>query len=252
MSGFRLFRHAVLMVIDNIAVALRISFLPFLGLGAATYFVAVFLVQAAPPGTEGAGATSVSVILALLTLYVIVYVWVAVGWHRYVLLSIEPGPAWPLWSGAKIWAYVVAVLRLIPLSLLLGLIAGIIFSIPAAIFNNGSVSTNDGTVLGFLLGVTISYIAMRLSLVLPAAAIGEFMRVPDAWAKTKSFSKPIFVAALCVGVLTAIPNLLLLTPLAPILGSVMYSLVAQWFILMLGISMLTALYGHIVEGRELR
>ncbi len=62
------------------------------------------------------------------------------------------------------------------------------------------------------------------------------MRVPDSWSKTKEFSRPIFVSALCVGVLTAIPNLLLLTPLAPIFGGFVYFMVAKWFLLMLGIS----------------
>lgn len=252
--GYKIFRHSVLMLLDNISVALRLSFFPFLALAAAVYSLAVFEAEALPE-TDYVSPVSGAVvigILALIVLYLIVLVWVAVGWHRYVLQNIEPHLAWPVWNSERMWAYAGAFLRVIPITILYCFIALLFFLIPAAIFNGGSVSTDDGTFLGFLLGVVVSYISMRLSLVLPAAAVGEFMRVPESWSKTKELSKPIFVAALCVGVLTAIPNLLLHTPAAPIIGSFVYFLVAQWFLLMLGISIMTALYGFVVENRELR
>ena len=242
------------MLLDNISVALRLSVFPFLVLGAAFYLLTIFPMEGLAQADDISSATGPFLfgILALIATYLIVLVWVAVGWHRYVLQSVEPHLAWPVWKRDRIWAYAGAFLRIIPLSILFCFVALLIFIIPAALFNGGNVSTNDGTLLGFLLGVVISYITMRLSLVLPAAAIGEFMRAPDSWSITKEYSKPIFVAALCVGVLTAIPNLLLLTPLAPIVGGVVYFLVAQWFLFMLGISIMTALYGFVVEKRELR
>ncbi|WP_171132658.1 MULTISPECIES: hypothetical protein [unclassified Ruegeria] len=253
MLGYRLFRHAVLMLIDNTSTALRISFFPFFCLGVATYLLIVRLAGALESGAEStAEPVLVLFIFALVIMYPVVFVWVAVGWHRYVLEGIEPRLAWPEWNKDRMLAYAGAFFRTIPLAVLLGLAAIFVFLIPAVLFDDGSVSSNDGTILGFLLGVAISFLSMRLSLVLPAAAVGVFMRVPESWSATKEFHKPILFAALCIGVLTAIPDLLLQTPLAPMVGSFLYFIVAQWFLLMLGISIMTALYGHIVEKRELR
>ncbi len=253
MLGYRLFRHAVLMLIDNISHALKISLLPFVSLVVLTYVLLLVLAELAieTNGLEQSPMAWVGII-ALLSSYLIVLVWVAVGWHRYILEGVEPSLAWPDWKSDRMWAYSGAFLRIIPLSLLLCFAALLVFLIPAAVFNGGDVSTNDGSFLGFLLGVVVSYIWMRLSLVLPAAALGLYMRVPDSWSATKEYSKPIFAAALCVGILAAIPNLLLLTPLGPIIDGLVYFLVAQWFLLMLGITMMTALYGHIIENRALR
>lgn len=252
MSEFRLFRHAVLMLIENLSAALKISVLPIVAAGALTFLALLPFVDFDKSGGENFNPIVVLIILCGALLYLIAIVWVAVGWHRFVLLEESPGPAWPIWNGASVRAYIGAFIRMIPLSILLGFIVLLVFMIPAAIFRDGNVSTNDGTLLGFFLGVAISYVTLRISLVLPAAAIGEFMRVPDSWSRTGKHIKTIFATALCIGVLTAIPNLLLSTPLAPLLQSFAYTVFAQWFLTMLGVSIATAMYGHIVEDRPLR
>ncbi|WP_171208450.1 MULTISPECIES: hypothetical protein [unclassified Ruegeria] len=147
--GYRIFKHAVLMLLDNISVALRLSVFPFLALGVACYLLALY-----PAGvlteTDTDNVSSISGafalgILTLVVLYLITLVWVAVGWHRYVLQNIEPNLAWPVWNSDRMWAYAGAFLRIIPLSILLCFVALLLFIIPAAIFNGGDVSTDDGT-----------------------------------------------------------------------------------------------------------
>ncbi|WP_164661477.1 hypothetical protein [Tropicibacter sp. Alg240-R139] len=102
------------------------------------------------------------------------------------------------------------------------------------------------------MSTAISYVSLRLSLVLPSAAVGVFLSVPESWEKTKAHSKALWDVALCIGVLTLTPNFLLLTSLARILGGFAYVVVAQWVLLMLSVSILTTMYGYIVQGRELR
>ena len=145
-----------------------------------------------------------------------------------------------------------AFFRIIPLGMVLGFATVLVFIIPAQFMNDGSVSTDDGTLLGFLMGTVLSFFSLRLSLVLPAAAVGEFMRVPESWEATKGQAKPIFVAALFIGLLTIVPDLLRMTPLGSFLDGFLYDVISQWFLLMLGVSILTTMYGHYVEKRELR
>ncbi len=246
MLGYRLFRHAVLMLIDNLVTAIRISAVPLL-LPVAFAF-AVVVVMLPRIGTAPIG------LLGLLgaLLYVGTLAWVAVGWHRFVLLQEQPGAAWPHWHGGRVWSYAKALLRILPLLLVLGIAMAFLAVILGMMVGQARVATTDGTILGFLLGAAMSYATLRLCLVLPAAAIGDFMRVPESWRRTAPYSGAVFVAALCVSFLALIPQLLLLTPLAPLATGFAYVLLANWLLTMLGISIATALYGHIVQQRPLR
>lgn len=246
MLGFRLFRHAVLMLVDNVVPAVRVSVVPFAGA------VAIALLFAFAGGTAG---TPGGVLLALVPASLIgffVICWIAVGWHRFVLAEEEPGPAWPSSDTGYVRSYALAMFRMIPLTVLLTLLVTLAFVLIGLVFGQQGVSTEDGTFLGFLLSIAISYVTLRLGLVLPAAAVGTWMRVPEAWQITGPYSGAILVLAICIGIFGAIPNLIVYTPLAPILAGFSYFLLASWLLIMLSISSLTALYGHIVEGRPLR
>ena len=81
MSNFRLFRHAVLMLIENLSTALRLSAFPFFVLLVAT------IVFAAAVGEEPATSLIPLAFLAvpfLIISFLVVFVWVAVGWHGFV------------------------------------------------------------------------------------------------------------------------------------------------------------------------
>ncbi|WP_205520561.1 hypothetical protein [Tropicibacter sp. Alg240-R139] len=117
MVGYHLFRHAVLMLIDNIVVALRMSVLPFLAL----YALTVLMFAGISETDDFSARTGIGLLIVVLVIaYVGVFVWIAVGWHRYVLLEAKPSPAWPKWSGQSVSSYIWACFRLVPLTLLLG------------------------------------------------------------------------------------------------------------------------------------
>jgi hypothetical protein len=126
---------------------------------------------------------------------IIVGIWVAVAWHRYILLEEEPGALLPAWNGAAIWAYFKAGLMvgLILLVVLLPLmtVAGFLL-VPLA----GPSAASPPLLLG-LIGFLVAFlpaifIFYRLSPALPAAAIGRPLTLREAWFQTGSAAGPSF------------------------------------------------------------
>ncbi|MGR3502126.1 hypothetical protein [Pseudaestuariivita sp.] len=249
MLGLRLFRHAVLMLIDNLGPAFRVSLLPAAIFGLAAYLsFASFASGIQPDGTVSNGQLLVIVVFALLALGVVIFCWVATAWHRYVLLEEQPGAALPKWHGDAVKRYLGASLRVIGMTMLVGIPLLVLF----AAFGGGSFSTEDSSIASIAFNFLVSYVSLRFSMVLPAAAIGTTMTVMDSWRATSGFAWAILLANLLVNLLVGIPGLIAGSLLGSALAAGSYYLVAGWLQLMLSISLLTALYGHIVEGRALR
>lgn len=241
MLGFRLFRHAVLMLVDNLGPAFRVSLAPFAGVALAAYmFLSVI---------QGSFTTLfVVVILICLAMVFATFCWVAASWHRYVLLEEEPGAFAPAWNGPVINAYAGAAIRVFGKTLLVAVPLGILM----AVLSGGNFNSNAGGPLSLVFNTLISYLSIRWSLALPAAAIGQYMTTGESWRLSKPFAGPVFLAMVCVNLLTMIPGILAGSAIGSALGEFAYFTVASWLQLMLSVSLLTALYGHIVQGRDLR
>jgi hypothetical protein len=87
---------------------------------------------------------------------------------------------------------------------------------------------------------------------LPAAALGQKLSLGDAWQATKGESGTIVTLALIVvgaSVIIQLPSWLNDDPTSII--NIVYSLVVNWFATIIGISVLTTLYGHFVEKRPI-
>jgi hypothetical protein len=119
--------------------------------------------------------------------------------------------------------------------------------------------------IGLVLGV--SWVATRIGLVLPAAAIGERMTLSESWAATRPVSGqillPLIVIALVVGLVGQVivlvfgdtqtvefmgqtqEQLILSLP-----GQVLNGLVT-WLQLLVNLALMTTLYGNLIEGRAL-
>ena len=97
-----------------------------------------------------------------------------------------------------------------------------------------------------------AYLFFRLGVMLPAAAMGEKLTLSEAWTATKGESSTILTFALIVvgaSIVIQLPSWFNDNPASVV--NVVYSLVVNWFATIIGISVLTTLYGHFVEKRPI-
>jgi hypothetical protein len=251
MLGWKLFLRAIKLISDNLPAALRISALPYGVAAAISVWVAsrwpefagisaMELDPAAPPPTEYVTAFLGSGLVTLAA-----SLWIAVAWHRYILLA-EEGEGWvPPFDGSLILSY-------LGRSLLVGLAVAVLVMAVTTMLTV-LLAPLFGTAVSPLIGAVALFTAMvlfyRLGVVLPAGAVGRRMMFGEAMRTTAGHSGTAVILAL----LTVGFSLLLQVPtmLDGQLGLVtaIYQIVVQWIGLMLGVGTLTALYGVVVEGR---
>ncbi|WP_169795950.1 hypothetical protein [Pseudoponticoccus marisrubri] len=234
------------MVLDNLGPALRVSLLLYIVSSAPQLFL-----YANPPAVDAQGLPmmepgAASLIFVLGLVAICSSLWIAVAWHRYVLTGELSGGWVPAWHGPE-------VLRYLGYSLLLGLIvvvAAFLAAIPAAIVMMVLSPLAPIALLG--IAVACLYVALRLGTALPGIAMGQKMNLQQGWSETAGHNKTIVVLAVIVagvGLLVQVPTLMNADP-ASVLNLV-YGLVVGWFATMIGVSVLTTLYGVCVEGRHI-
>jgi hypothetical protein len=179
------------------------------------------------------------------------YALMAILWHRHVLLNgaedpsaLMPGrPIFFAYVGRAIMVGLMQLLASLPIALAMALAGSIL------------VPTLGGLALlliGVIGGLAFVWIALRISVVLPAAAVGNAMSLRDSWHATAPLNSVIWgIAALlaCLNAgLAGLTNILFpdLGSIALILQTVIYLVEGLVFI-----SVLTTLYGNLVEGRSL-
>ncbi|MBE9635957.1 hypothetical protein [Salipiger mangrovisoli] len=244
MKGWRIFLHSLRMVIDNIGTALRVSLVLYLVQVASQ--IATYL----HPSDTGADGMPVPMIgvpaLALMVLAVLASLWIAVAWHRFVLTGEEPRGWLPQWHGGEILGYFGRSI-LIGLVIFLGMMVS---AIPVALV--GAAVPGLAPILVFGLVGLGGYLFFRLGLILPAAALGEKLTLKQAWRATSDDDGAVVTLALLViggSLLVELPALI--DDSAGSIVNLVYGLVINWFATMIGISVLTSLYGHFVEKRPL-
>lgn len=259
MNGMEVVQHGVSMLLRNLGPAVRISIGPLvigaavvvllalLGLGSIATLLGPAGGSADPAAMEalGAGAAVGALIAGVVWLFVLS--WIAVAWHRYVLLEEKSGLLPPL-RQALVWPYLG---RTILLALLLALVAIPAGMVLAFVFGVSGGSIGATLLGGLLLWLLLGWIAMRLSLVLPARAVDRPMSFGESWAATAPASGGIFVVVLVLGVINVVLSWVFGALFGGNLLGAILSLILQWFTAMLGLSVLTTLYGHLVERRTL-
>ncbi|GAA6180753.1 hypothetical protein NBRC116594_21910 [Shimia sp. NS0008-38b] len=195
------------------------------------------------PGNPNSPPAS-SLIFQLLTM--IATLWVAVAWHRFVLLEEYPNGVVPTFYGGRILAY-------FGYGVLLGLVVGLA-TVFVAILVGGALFWAPILAIAAVVVVAIagSWAFYRLSPILPACAIGNKIGMKEAWAATKPLSGSILGAMVVfVGTIFALALLgAFIGGLIPMLGGVLI-LAINWLYILLGISFLTTLYGVAVEDRPI-
>ena len=245
MLSVRLVKHALRMITGNLSQALKVS------VGPSLILIATFAVIFGVGGLGDPETLTAPPLLMVMMFFIafpvtlFVFGWIAVSWHRFILLEEHSGML-PAYRGRPIWPYlwVLFVLGLrmfvviIPFMFILG-----------GLFGNGSPAVFLFLILA--LNILLSYLAMRWALPLPAKAIGTEMRFSESWKATAPLGSTIFGVVVALIVFNFAVGFIggVFAPL-PIIGFII-NVAVSWLTGMLGISILTTLYGHIVEGRDL-
>lgn len=250
MIGVRLFVHAVRMVLGNPAVTLRI--------GGVLLVVQLLLSLTAGRSSfqpmVGAGSFSATGFV-LGVLQIVFSLWVAVAWHRYILLEEMPGDYAPRWNASANWDYLKA--GIILFLIILAAIVPMVILGSFVLFPLFAVNPENPSMLAIGLAMMVfylpaAYIGYRLSPVLPSAAVGRQMTIRDAWQATAPGGAGFVVLA----VVSLMAGWVLHMPGPFLAGGVLFlgliwSAFAQWLTLIVGASVLTTIHGHFVEGRDL-
>lgn len=184
---------------------------------------------------------------------IILWLWIVVGWHRYILLNEQPGLV-PAFRVDRMLGYFgksfLIGLILVPLALILGFVGGGIAS--GLVHGRGSFILALA-VMGLVVYIPLATVGMRLGTMLPGAALEPGVPVFSGWEATRGATLTILgVVALSVCfalVLEFIGARIFSNPVS--IPALTYELVKQWVLAMIGASILTTLYGHYIEKRPL-
>ncbi len=251
--GVNLFMHSVRLVLGDWQNALRVTGVLYL-IYAIPALILGLMAPAPPPGASpeqvaaAIGAAAPAGIITTLLLAV-VYVWLAVTWHRYILLNEQPEGQLPPFRRSEILAYAGNAILLVLIMIAFSIVVGLILS-PLLLL--GIIGAIIMPIVFISLALIVDY---RLGLVLPARAIGQRLTFGESWAATKGESGTILVLAIIsavAAVLITIPGMVL--AFVPGIGgilSLLWQLATGWVTLVVGVSLLTTLYGVYIEKRSI-
>jgi hypothetical protein len=193
---------------------------------------------------------------------VIAYASIAVNWHRYILLDEVPDGWQRLRVDGLMWRYIGNFILILLLIMACAIGVGLVLGIAGYIMNSllGETMTAVLLVPGILALYMYAIISgYRLSVILPAVALGRTdFRMADVWKATAGNNWRLFgllilfmLCMLLVGL-----GMLAATFIFGLLGTLGLSLaiaiqvMVNWVATILGVTLLTSLYGFFVEGRE--
>jgi hypothetical protein len=254
---FEIVKHAFGLIVLNFGMAMRIMLLPWAVMTVVLFMINQYLYEQrwAPSTTipSNAGMVSQTVLEFLyVVFYIIVGIWIAMGWHRFVLINEKPNSYWPKWHGQLARAYFVRSVY-ITLALLLPMLAFVAFDLMVdRDFQEYPSGYLDVPWLLFWLifDSVVSYATLRLSLGLPGAAVGNSISLHESRLETRAWSAEIWGASILIGLLY-IPVYIVSFLHEEFLAAVIFAEVWCALVMLLTISVLTTLYDVIKEGHEL-
>ncbi|MBJ7577599.1 hypothetical protein JHC09_06835 [Devosia sp. MC532] len=246
--ALRIFLHAIRMLLAHFRVALQISAALYIG-SLIIYGIGAYVaLQMIASGGRGAASW-----LAIITVVLpsLIYVWIAVAWHRFVLTDEVPHSAVPTPPRDRLLAYAGRGLLLL---LLLG-----IFSVGIALATMlVSTATNPSqwalVPLIVVAVVLIALITSRLSPVFPATAIGQPISFGQVWEATSGATGTLLLVTLITAIAAFIidlPSALLVHLPGGAFLNLVWGAIASWIKMMVGISILTTVYGVYIEKRTI-
>ncbi len=251
MKSMQIFQHALRQVMNNLPAALKVSGILYLVQALIGIAIGARAMQGAMgPGMMGAGAAGAGILVFLVTLAA--GVWIAVAWHRFVLLAEEPHTVLPPFLGDKMGAYFLKALligiALVALGMILGMIVGVIamplFSAGAGLFGM--------MLVGVLVQVPMIFFGLRLATALPGAALGVEHGFGAGWAATAEDWKTILQLSVILAAVMLVLNLVGWLVFGGFgLLAQLWQLIIGWPVMLVGLSVLTTLYGHYIQKRPL-
>lgn len=253
----RIFTHSLRQLTANLIPALQISLVPTLLQYALIFGMtrASFPDPAKLEAAIEAGQPPLVPLLAISLISLFCGTWMAVAWHRFVLMNELPQGWLPRVHGERMLAY-------LGRSLLLGLaIVGVElavgFALVLAIGLLGAIARPLAVLVGIVGGVALLSVLvtafLRLSLMLPAAALGEGSSLRMAWMATRGQNLTLFALALMVvaGLVAVSLPQFFFAALGLMILAFACQVAAGWAAVLMLLSVFTTLYGHYVERRPL-
>jgi hypothetical protein len=254
MTGWKIFVHSVRQVFGNLGPALRVSGLLYLVQIVVQHATIGNLLNATNEEQQAmitAGTYPWVGLLLFIMVATVCGLWIAVGWHRYILTDEKPGLL-PAFHGDRMLGYfgtglLIAVVLLLPAFLLDLLVA--LFAAPLIGPNGDPVMLS---VVAFAVTLPIWMIGLRLNAMLPGVALKPGSAISDGWNATKGQTGAIVLLALISVAATEAVNFVGAAAFGDADNLLfVWQALTGWPILIIGISILTTLYGHYIEGRPL-
>lgn len=253
--SLRIFLHSLRQVFGNLSGALQVSgvlmlvqFAVLLTIGRSLMMDEAGMRQMMMQGQMPWGRFLVAALVSI-----VLWLWIVVGWHRYILLNERPRLV-PAFRLDRMLGYfgksILIALILLPLALILGFVGG---GIASGMVRGGGSMFPALVVIGLVVYVPVAVIGMRLATMLPGAALEPGVPLFSGWEATRGATLTILglvvLSFLCTLALDFLGARLFQNPIAA--PALVYQLVTQWIIAMVGASILTTLYGHYIEKRPL-
>ena len=255
MQAWMLLRHSFVMLFGNFAIALRLSAVLYAVQAIPNIYFLNFMSGVSDAELELSPQFwlfgSFNMVILMITGF-----WIAVAWHRFILVEEIPSGYVPKFHARRIMAYFGQSVLLGLLIVAIGMALGFGL-IPITIFLAfplfGDLSQTYLTSIFYLLiGLLIAPILFRFSTVLPAAALGERFTWGAAWQTTKGSTGSLVLVSLVLWVGLGLADWLVNDLISGSLFLLaLWTIPFQWVFLMIHISILTTLYGHYVEKRAL-
>lgn len=256
MQAKRLLAHSIRQVFGNLRMALRISGVLYVIQWVVALTLGMTAARELQPvaGDQNAMTAALKGLFgpALLALVVVLITdfWVAVAWHRYVLKEEASRGIIPPFNARRILGYFGTALAILGMLIVPALLVSLL------------VGTTVHQLLGYgflpalitqvLMQTLLGAFAFRMATVLAGVALEPGHKLSEAWqatdGETATFLELAFYCSLALAAADIAGSTLF--------GGVMvlqiaYNFAAQWVITMVGISILTTLYGHYIQKRAL-
>jgi hypothetical protein len=266
-SAVAAFRHGVRSVIENIPAAFAMSWPWLLVGGLLSAYPYYIILQSGglndPEVSQFAPPRVIFSALFLIAIFTIIFTSIAVNWHRYILLDDWPKGAARVRFDGKVFRYLG---NLILITLMAGLVVSIVLMLAAGTFRSALAEAGqvESMIVGEAIAGVLAFFAgglfFRLALKLPAVALGrtDYKITNSARDTSGNFGQLAALSFLSWLLNTVMQYLGLgLVWASGAVGSnialalsIAITFFVTWLLGLLGITLLSSLYGFFVENRE--
>lgn len=254
MKGVQIFSHSVRQLTNNLSAAFRISGVLYL----VQVVVAALFGRAMMSGGMGMGEMGGMGgggglgVLVVLVVALVTGVWIAVGWHRYVLLGESPASYIPPMMSDRMTAYFLRSLLIVLIVVVAGAVLGMVVGYLAMTVMMAGAPIIGFLIIAILVQLPLIFVGFRLATSLPGAALGTEQGFLAGWNATQADWQPILQLSLIMALALWVINLVGYYVFGGFgVGAQIWQIITGWPVMMVGLSVLTTLYGHYIENRPL-